>query len=163
MDLGASIVGMIVILICTIPFVLISVNNRKKGEELRQRLFDFAKKSNFTVNRFDSWHRSSIGIDDQNDVIFFTRTVKDQAFLQQINLSEIQKCRVIITRKTASSSGGIDILELAFTYQNKQKSDVILEFYNAAHDSLTLSGELQMVEKWGKIVNDKIAVVTSLR
>jgi hypothetical protein len=163
MDLGASIVGMIVILICIIPFVLISINNRKKGEKLRQRLFDFAQKSNFVVNRYDSWHHSSIGIDDQNDVIFFTRTVKDQVFLQQINLSEIQKCRVIITRKIASSSGGIEILELAFTYQNKNKPEVILEFYNAAYDSLTLSGELQMVEKWCKIVNDKIPVTPSLR
>ncbi|RDB02726.1 hypothetical protein [Runella aurantiaca] len=163
MDLGASIVGMIVILICIIPFVLISINNRKKGEKLRQKLFGFAENSNFTISRFDSWHHSSIGIDDQNSIVFFTRTVNDQAFLRQINLSEIQKCRVIISRKTASNSGEIERLELAFTYHNKQKSEVILEFYNAAYDSLTLSGELQMVEKWGKIVNDKISVVTPLR
>ncbi len=163
MDLGASFVGMIVILICIIPFILISINNRKKDEKLRLKLFDFAQRSNFVVTRYDLWHHSSIGIDDQNEVIFFTRTVKEQAFLQQINLSEIQKCRVIITRKTASSSGGIEKLELAFTYQNKQKQDVFVEFYNAAYDSLTLSGELQMVEKWGKIVNDKIPVTTFLR
>jgi len=49
---------------------------------------------------------------------------------------------------------------LVFSFQDKGKNEVVLEFYNAEYDSSTLTGELQLVEKWCKIFNEKISEMT---
>ncbi|MBV6474386.1 MAG: hypothetical protein JPMHGGIA_02692 [Saprospiraceae bacterium] len=164
MDLGTTIVGIVIILICIIPFALMSINSRKKEKKLIQGLSDIANRNNCKISRHELWNNSIIGIDDTVLMIFFTRKSKDNETSQQINLTEIQKCRVINSSRTVSNKEGnfkvVEKLELAFSFQDKSKSEVVLEFYNADYDSLTLMGELQLVEKWCKIFNDKISEMT---
>ncbi|WP_428664357.1 hypothetical protein [Runella sp.] len=163
MDLGASIVGITIILICIIPFVLISRNSRKKKQQLVEKLSNYGEKNKYKISRYDLWRNSAIGIDDTALGVVFTRKTKDQETWQQIDLIEIQKCRLINSGRTVSHTNGnhkvIERLELAFTHRDKSKPETILEFYNTAYDSLTLSGELQLAEKWCAIFNDRIAAV----
>lgn len=80
-----------------------------------------------------------------------------------ITLSEVQKCRVINSESTVNHTGGthkvIEKLELTFTYRDKGKPEAVLEFYNTDSDSLTLTGELQLAEKWNKIANDCLSAI----
>lgn len=164
MDLGTTIVGIVIILICIIPFALMSINNKKKEKKLLQGLSALAERNSCKISRYELWNNSTIGIDDTSVTIFYTRKSKDNETSQQINLAEIQKCRVINSNRTVSNKEGnfkvVEKLELAFSFQDKTISEVVLEFYNADHDSLTLMGELQLVEKWCKIFNDKISEMT---
>jgi hypothetical protein len=41
----------------------------------------------------------------------------------------------------------IDRIELIFSFNN-HRPELSLEFYNTDYDQLTLSGELQLAEKW---------------
>ena len=50
----------------------------------------------------------------------------------------------------------VDRIELTFVNQDKIKSDTMVSFYNSEYDRLTLSGEIQLAEKWSKIANAKI-------
>lgn len=164
MDLGTLIIGIVFILICIIPFALMIINSRKKEKKQLNGLSDIAQKSKCKLSRYDFWHNSSIGIDDTAYMVFFTRKSKDIETSQQINLTEIKTCRVLNSTRTWSSNDGnnkvIDKLELAFSFHDNQKHEVALEFYNADYDSLTLSGELQLVEKWCGIMNDKISEIS---
>lgn len=164
MDLGTTIVGIVIILICIIPFALMSINNRKKEKKLLQGLTEIAESNNCKISRYELWNSSTIGIDDTSLMIFYTRKSKDIETSQQINLAETQKCKLVNSSRTVSNKEGnfkvVEKLELAFSFQDKSKSEVALEFYNADHDSLTLMGELQLVEKWCKIFNDKISEMT---
>lgn len=163
MDIGATIVGIAIILICIIPFVLMSRSNRKKEQKLLQGLFDYAEQKNCKISQYDSWRHSTIGIDNTSLMIFFTKKVKEETIFRQINLAEIQKCQVINSGKTVSHSNSthkiIEKLELAFTYWDKGRKESVLEFYNTEYHSLTLTGELQLVEKWCEIFNDKISTI----
>jgi len=164
MDLGTTIIAVVIMLICILPFALMSIKGRKKQEMLLQGLFGIAEKNNCKISRHELWNSSTIGIDDTALMIFFTRRSGDNETSQQINLAEIQKCRVINSGRTVSTKDDnfkvVEKLELAFSFQDKNKNEVVLECYNADHDSLNLSGELQLVEKWCKIFNDKIAGLT---
>ncbi len=164
MELGTTIVGIVIILICIIPFALMSINNKKKEKKLLRGLSAFAERNSFKISRYELWNNSTIGIDDTSLTIFYTRKSRDIETSQQINLAEIQKCRVINSSRTWSNKDGnfkvIDKLELVFSFQDKGKNEVVLEFYNAEYDSSTLTGELQLVEKWCKIFNEKISEMT---
>lgn len=161
MDLGTSIVGVIIILICIIPFALMSINRRKKERKLLQGLTEIAQRNNCKISRYELWNNSTIGIDDTTLMIFYTRKSKDIETSQQINLAEIQKCRIVNLSRTVSNKDGnfkvTEKLELAFSFQDKNRGEVVLEFYNTDYDSSTLTGELQLVEKWCKLFNDKIS------
>lgn len=164
MDLGTSIVGLVIILICIIPFVIMSINNRKKEKTMLQGLFTFAERNNCKISQHELWNNSLIGIDETANVIFFTKKLKDNEISQQINLTEIQKCRVVNSSKTVNNKDDnfkvVDKLELAFIFNDKNKAEIIIEFYNADYDSLTLSGELLLVEKWCKIIRDRISATS---
>lgn len=161
MDLGTTIIGIVFILICIIPFALMSIRSKKKKKKLLQGLFEIAEKNNCKISRYELWNNSTIGIDDTALMIFYTRKSKDIETSKQINLVEIQKCRVVNSSGTLGNKDGnlmvADKLELAFSFQDKSKNEVVLEFYNVNYDSLTLTGELQLIEKWCKIFNDKIS------
>lgn len=163
MDLGAAIVGIVIIGICVIPFVFISANSRKRKERLLQGLFGYAEKNNSKISQYDLWNTSTIGMDDTALRIFFTRKVKDTETRQMIHLAEVQKCRVINSGRSVNTASGtnkvIEKLELAFTFRDKSKPETVLEFYNTDSDSLTLTGELQLTEKWNKIVNDCLSAI----
>lgn len=102
-------------------------------------------------------------MDEAAHIIFFTRKVKETETLQTIHLAEVQKCRVINSGRVVSQTVGnhqvIEKLELEFAYWNKVKTATVLEFYNTDSDSLTLTGELQLAEKWNKIVNNCLSVI----
>ena len=161
MDIGTSIIGIILILTCIIPFVIMNINSRKREKKLLHELFTFAERNNCKISQHELWNNSLIGIDETANVIFFTKKLKDNEISQQINLTEIQKCRVVNSSRTVNNKDGnfkvVDKLELAFTFHDKNKVEIIIAFYNADYDSLTLSGELLLAEKWCKIINDKIS------
>jgi len=50
----------------------------------------------------------------------------------------------------------VDKLELSFYPVEKGKPEISIEFYNDEYDSLTLSGELQLAEKWEKLLNEQL-------
>ena len=165
MDLGATIVGMTIILMCIIPFVLISRNNRKQEQKLLEELVSDAEKHHCNISRHDFRRNSVIGIDDNARMAFFAGKVKNEQVRQHIRLAEIQKCRVINSGRIVHHSGSnhkvIEKIEMAFTFQNKNQPEALLEFYNRDYDSPTLTGELQLAEKWCKIFNDKISVTAA--
>jgi BioD-like phosphotransacetylase family protein len=141
---------------------LIFANKSKKEKERQflQPIKELAEKNRCKVSRFDLFNNSVIGIDELNNFIFLIRKTKGNEISLVINLMEIQKCRVNeVTRLASSKDGSVKIfdkIELVLTNKDKNKQDIIVEFYNSNYDRLTLVGELQMAEKWCKIANDKI-------
>ena len=106
----------------------------------------------------------TIGIDDTANMVFFRNETKDNEILQQINLSEVQQCRVVNSTRTVKNKNSnysvVEKLELAFTNQDKNKKEIVLEFYNQFNDGLTVDGEVQFVEKWCNIINNKISFIS---
>lgn len=160
MDSQTIVISLLIIIICIMPFALMSINNRKKEKRMLQNLIDIAAKKNRKISLHELWNNCIIGMDTTNATVFYTRNIKDNEVSNQIDLAEVEKCRVINSSRMLSNQHGnstiIDKLELGFIFQDKNKNEVVLEFYDATYDSLILNTELQFVEKWCKIFNNKI-------
>ena len=154
----------IFILICIILFVIINGNKKKKTKQFLQPLNDLAEKENCKVSTYDIWNNSVIGIDDATNRVFVIRKINDSEISQKINLAEIFRCKVVeVSRTSGPKEGNIkafDRIDLVFSNKDKSKADVIVEFYNANTDRLTLTGELQLAEKWCVLINNKVASIS---
>ena len=161
MDFG-TIFGLIFLIICVLAVVLVNSNKKKKGKRFSQTLFDMVEKNNCKISEYDLWNNTLIGIDKDSHYLFFIRKTDSNVITNEIDLSEIQKCRVVnsarIVNNKKSSSNVIDKLELSFSYRDPKKNETTMEFYNTNRDSLTVYRELQLIEKWSEIINTDIAV-----
>jgi len=171
MDSNTTITGSLFLLFCIILFAIINRNKRKKEKQFLQPLNRFAEKDNCKISQFDIWNNSIIGIDNLTNQVFFIKNIFDNETFQNIKLTDIVKCRVNEVGRTvtlASRTPGIkgnvikafDKVELAFINHDKNKPELIAEFYNKETGNLNLTGELQMAQKWCQITNDKIASLT---
>lgn len=150
-----------VALIFVVPGLWMYVRNLRNERQFRNRLFSFAANSNCLISEFDFWKNSAIGIDKNMHRVFYLRDMKDKEIKEQIDLSEIQKCRILNASRSMNVKNGnytaIDRLELIFISKDKNKPEIGLEFYNTIHDSLAMSGEVQLIEKWSGIVTKELA------
>jgi len=164
MDSGTTIMGIVILFICVTPIILSTVHNSRKKKKILQGLFDFAEKNNCKISQNGMSNSLTIGIDDTANMVFFRNETKDNEILQQINLSEVQQCRVVNSTRTVKNKNSnysvVEKLELAFTNQDKNKKEIVLEFYNQFNDGLTVDGEVQFVEKWCNIINNKISSIS---
>ena len=163
MDLGTTITVIVILLIGVIPFALLNRSNKKREKEFLEALNKLADENNSKISSYDIWSNAAIGIDDTNSMIFFISKANGLAKVEQINIAEIQKCKLINSNRNFSSKGInsqiIDKLELVFTYFDKSKTENIWSIYDESINHSALTGELKLSQKWSKIVNEKIAIL----
>jgi len=164
MDSGTTIAGGIFILFCIILFILVNRSKKKKEKQFLLPLSRLAEKENCKVSRYDIWNDSVIGIDEATSLVFVIRKINDTETSQRINLAEIFRCRVAeVSRISGPKEGNLkafDRIDLVFVCKDKSKADIVVEFYNANTDRLTLTGELQLAEKWCMLLSNKVASIS---
>jgi len=152
MDLGTSIIGVIIIITCVLPFVLISIKKRKQHKKVIDNLSNIAKMNKATIETNEIWNQSAIGFDATNKMLFFSKKASDSDTFEALNLSEIQKSSIA---KFQNNNQPINRLELKFEFNDKSKSDKSIEFYNQ-NETLSLVNELELIEKWNTIITKSI-------
>ena len=164
MDLKLILIGVIVLL-CIILFLFVSKNKKNKRSKFLRPLFRLAEENNSQISKYECWNKSVIGIDELNNKVFVIKNVNKTETSQFINLADIQKCRVNkIGRNVSGKEGSIHVVDkIELVFINRDKTDITVEIYNAEYNSLVLSGELQLSEKWCKIVNDRITTTFKLK
>jgi len=164
MDIVTILIGLVVSVICVVPFIIIRKNKRKRETESKELISRLAAKSNSKVDAYDRWNKAIVGIDSLNRKLFFIKKIKDMEIQHAIDLSGIQMARVINSQRSAINGNYtvIQKLQLGLLSKDKDKSETLLEFYNADYDSLTIMEELRLVEKWSKIVNSHIENKTTM-
>jgi len=159
-----TIFGLVILIIIVLAVVIVNSNKKNKKKQFVQTLSELAEKSNCKISEYDLWNNTLIGIDKNAHKLFFIRKTEDNSIINEIDLSGIQKCRVINTSRIVTNNETnhtvIDKLELVLTFADPKISDTILEFYNTNRDNLFLNGELPLTEKWAAIVNANIAGIT---
>jgi len=167
MESGTTIIGLILLLIMVSPFILLSKKKSKGGKQFLSILFDLAKKNNSKISEHELLNNVAVGMDRDAHQLYFIRKKENNNIVNNIDLSEIQKCRLVNTSRKVNYKGGsyivVDQLELAFTCTDKNKPEIIFEFYNSEYDSLTFNEELQLASKWLKIINTELAQIIQKR
>jgi hypothetical protein len=160
MNFGA-IIGLIFLIACILIIILVISKNKNSKKQILQTLFSLAEKNNSKISEHDIWNNTLIGIDKDAHKLFYVRNMGGNGISEAIDLSEIQKGRVVnsnrIVTSKESSNNVTDKIALVLTLNDSKKPDIELEFYNTNRDNLFLNGELQLTEKWAEIVNTNIS------
>lgn len=147
MDATSFTIGIILLIICVLPFILFSVNNNKKRKKRIENLVKKAKENNATIQEKDDWNQSVIGLDKKNKMLFFSKKSEEFDKFIFINISELLLCRI---ERTENKHKVLEKLELELTFASKPT--VVLEFFNKNETRLILN-EIEIIQKWQKLLN----------
>ncbi|QVY64900.1 hypothetical protein [Polaribacter sp. Q13] len=157
MDLGTIIIGIICIVICALPFVLTNKNKKKKEKELLDLLKDFAKEHNSEITNHEIGEHYAIGIDESKNAISFLQKTKEKNNLQYVDLTTIKSCEISnISKSLGKNETTLDKLNLKLNAIDKNKPNVILEFYNS-DISFQPVNEFDVIEKWNKLIGNLLS------
>lgn len=147
-------------LLFAVPIITFNLlGKRKKTKQLAKSFLMMANKSNHKVSQYEFWTNSAIGLDENSRKLLFLRRLENNENFQQIDLTEMKDCRVVIDRYPCQNSKKEKVnvkVGLAFSSHEKNKPDLILETYNSTCDKHMLTKELDVTEKWSDIVNRQI-------
>ena len=155
MDIGTAITGSICVIICALPFVLIGMSRRKKEKESLKALNNLAKQNNSDITDSEICGDYIIGVDKTKRTLFFITKREDSFREQFVELSHIKDCKIANIKRSTKNGKIIQRLYLQLSYAEQIKQEVILEFYNA-DINYQLSGEMESIEKWNKLIHNLI-------
>ena len=155
MDLGVALVGALVIVACILPFIIMYKTKKYNEEQLLEELKSTASEKGFLLTNYEVSGDLSIGIDETSNVFCFCKNVRDNKSQEFIRLNEVKKCSLINLKNSTGSQSIIDKLALSFEFKTKTNPSVFAVFYDS-EQQLQLSKELQLIEKWYSIINQKI-------
>jgi hypothetical protein len=147
MDTKSTIIGVIIALICCIPFVMFYFIKRKQKHILIDNLNETAKINNAEINEYEIFNNSIIAIDKNKQLAFFVKNSQSTI----VDLINIQYCYLDINKK-----GNKDILisaDICFKQLSNKESK--FNIYNEETDP-PLNGELLFSEIWVNTFNQKI-------
>jgi hypothetical protein len=157
MDVGTTLIGIAILLMIIIPLVIINRKKKKLEAQFLQSFLFLGEKNNNRITIYDVWNKSAIGIDKINHKLFYLQRTAVEDFTIEIDLSSIQKSRVVSINLTMNGQSVTDKISLVLAYRDKNLTEKVLEFYNNETDDLNLNGEIQLADKWLKIINSDIA------
>jgi hypothetical protein len=149
MELTTAALGLLVAVICILPFVLISRGRKKKEKSFVDLITSLAKTNNNKIDEYDRWNSTIIGIDHSSVRLFFCRNAAHSELQKIIDLWDVQSCNVESENRTIKSENYhvIEKVGLYIRFKDARKPPLMLPFYDAASDSLTIMEELQLAEK----------------
>lgn len=147
MDATSLTIGMILLIICVLPFILFSVNNNKKRKKRIENLIRKAKENNAIIQEKDDWNQSVIGIDKTKKMLFFSNNSDEFDKFNSINISELYSCTIV---KTENKQKSIEKLELELKFISKPT--MLLEFFNK-NETRLLVNEIEIIQKWQMLLN----------
>ncbi|PSR12429.1 MAG: hypothetical protein DA408_13860 [Bacteroidetes bacterium] len=163
MELGSTLIAAVLVAICVLPLWLISRNRKRAEKRILQSLADIASQhNNNKIVQQDLCGDLAIGLTENDQAVVFFKQGKEQVTTEYIPLAEVQSCKIIhVSRTTDNKSGNnkvTDKLDLVFSFIDAKKPEVVLPFYDT-QEHLQLIGELQLIQQWAKMVNDRLRTV----
>lgn len=150
---------LVLIFFCVLPIIIMNRKRKNKGKKSLYTLQNLASQNQCKISEYELLNDIAVGIDKEAHQLFFIRVTADNPFQQVIDLKEFKKCRSAETGRTVNSVHVVEKLELVFSPLAPNQKEVSLCIYNADLDNLTLSGELQLAEKWVKLTNENLTAV----
>lgn len=157
MDLETLEIALVLVAICIVPFIIMGTNKKKRDKQLLQLLLDSASKENCKITQSELLNDVAIGLDETNNKLFFFKKIESIEIAQHVSLLEMKSCGILNSNRLMDSKKKKDVIiekiGLSFTPLDKNKAHEIFEFFNS-EETMLLSGELQLAQKWAKIVNN---------
>jgi hypothetical protein len=159
MELKFVLIGAILLAICILPIILVIRSGKKAERKMKQSLTSIANQNNCQISQYELCGDIVIGLDEIKNFVFFHNRSNGKTTAQAIELANYQSCKIVKTSRTIKSNKGnyteIEKLQLSFAPITKAGNEIILNFF-IVDDSFQLNGELQVIEKWSNLINNRL-------
>ncbi len=157
MDLGNSIIALILLAIFIVPIALLHLRRTNKEKKKLQSLREIAAQHNCSISKYEFCGDFVLGMDDKRNFVFFFKKKKEETTSKYINLAEVKTCQLVRKIRNVKINKDnevvIERIELSFISSNKNNSETSFELFDETVN-IQLSGELQFAEKWSKEINE---------
>lgn len=160
MDKASTIIMLGIIAATILPFLIYNLIKKGKDTKLLKHFTDLAEREKVTISQKELWdHKFVIGIGTDSKKIIYANKLQEDVEEAVIDLTEVDKCRVVTVNKANKSQNGknptSDRLELVFTFLNTSKPEKSLKFYENA-EFMPNAAECSHVENWYNIISAKL-------
>lgn len=158
MDSTTTIIGLAVLVLCIAPIIYFEMAKKAKRRKALNAFLLLAERHKLNISEYDLWNRSAIGIDKETNKLLYVLNNGQETEETAVDLKAIQKCRIIRTTheqdRKAGAESVVDCIYLGLLAK-QTKTETLLLFYGA-NDSLTITDELRLAEKWAQIIGKQL-------
>jgi len=156
MDSERIIPGSIIVLIVIIPIILLKLRTYLRKKKIVGSLKKLAQSNDTSIVKYDQWNNSAIGLSKNGTHLFFVSINKQEEKEQAIKLSAYNKCSLINDKAGAAFKEGnykvTNSVDLVLTGKSGELE--LINFYDPERDGSLLTGELELADRWCKIINE---------
>ncbi len=154
-DFGTLLIGSLTVAICAIPFVLTIGGRKRREKQMMRSLQTMAAQHNCQIGQREFCGNYLLGMDQGGRYVFFHQVSKEAIEERAVDLMEIVACKPINIGRKIAGERVVERLGLEFVPMDQDMPEITLELYNNDH-SFQLRGELQSMEKWTRLINDRL-------
>ncbi|WP_452228371.1 MULTISPECIES: hypothetical protein [unclassified Lacinutrix] len=160
MESISTIIGIVIVLIITIPIVFIQRSQTSKKKKSKKGFIDEAQKNNLNVTEPDFWGSYyAIALDETQNKLIYSKIVNEEHNTIIIDVEEIASCEIVRTNRTFKSNKVFktetDKIDLVIGYKNSNKAKEVLEFYNV-DVNIEMTNEVPLLEKWETKIKSRL-------
>lgn len=145
------------VLACAIPFLFVAWRSRNQEKRKLEALANHPLIQGNPLSQYDIHHDFVIALAEEGNLVCFWK-YKSGLDPQIVKLDAVLSCRV--DRVGRSSVDGkfssMEKIELRFETRSPSDSVVVFDLYNMERDSLSVSDELVIAEKWCSLVKQRL-------
>ncbi|AWW32705.1 hypothetical protein DN752_22580 [Echinicola strongylocentroti] len=157
MEFDTTVIGLVGIVLCILPFAVLHWNRNKNKKQLQNGLYAIASSVHSDVGVKDIGFNFAIGVSaDKRHLLYYKQTKKNTEEAS-ITFAEVDDCHLdTIKRGFSTKYGHQSVIEkLELTVLLKDKSKKRFEFYNE-NEKPQLGDELNLIKKWESLVHQCI-------
>lgn len=161
MNAFSLIFGLVILGLFIIPVVYFQRSQNKTMRELSKSFKRIAVSNGINVSKSDFWDNIyGIGLDDKNNKLLYLKHNNSNDVVAVLDVNDVDKCSIEKLTEHHSSKlkheAVVNHVDLVITHRNGNQSKDLLEFYDESV-SPRLNTELELAEKWRKLISSKTA------
>lgn len=154
MDLQTTIIGLMSLALGLVPVLYLQGKSKKERKALFTSFTALTKGHDLTITMFDTWGPNYvIGLDQEKCKLFYCKMDDSEAKGEVIDLLNVRQCAVQSDSRDINGNKVFDRIELIITHLSSTKPSTTSLMFYLKEESLNLSDELVLAEKWKGIVN----------
>lgn len=155
MEITTTIIGAILLGFFFVPMYFVNKKSKKLRTEKQAFFNSLAQQQGLNLSDLENFADKIIGIDKTQKVFLYASGKELKDDFKIIALNSVRTCELNKIARINGHTTVVDYVGINFVLNDNKKSKINLEFYNG-EKTLQLNNELQVAEKWVKLINQFI-------
>lgn len=151
MDTSSLLIGLTLIILCTLPIIYI-LNNQQKNKKKKAQIFSMYGQGKYNFKTVENHYRKLYAIDEAQKAFLFADLDQPESEATLIDLTKVSTCCA------EQTTIGTDA-KISLHFKSSQREDEDIVLYDSAKDKLGhayWNENIIIAKKWQQILQDNI-------